>query len=102
MGRRKVLGDVPRFVDLTALDQAVLPEDLAHRLLEGLRTIENEEQLLLRVHSAANQVIEESAADLRVLRRSVPEAENLLLALPIDPLGDHQELLVELDAVDQD
>ena len=96
----EVLEDIPGLMDLAALHQRRLAEDGADRFPQRLRAVEDHEQTPVSPEAAALQIREQVLTDARVLRRAIPEAERVLLAVGRDPKRHDQAVLADMHAVD--
>ncbi len=76
--------DVALLVQLAALDQAPIPEDLPDRRTQGLGAVDDEQPSALRVKAALDEVSKQRLRDAAVLRIAFPKAQNLLLPLTVD------------------
>ena len=94
------VGDVSLLVAVAAMHQGVLAEDLADRLGERLGAVDHEEDRLLGVQAAVDQVGQQRAREGGVLGRALPEPERDLDALGGDPERDHVRALGDLQAVE--
>ena len=98
----KVREDVALLVDLAALNDGVLPEDVRDGLVERLRSVEDEEILAVGVESSPNHVGEELLDDLSVLGRVLPEPEDVRASIGGNPQRNSENVIIEVHAVDQD
>ena len=85
-----------------ALNGHVVAEHLPNGLAEGLRPVNHEEEPLLDVEPAVDQVGEQRGHDRRVLGRPVPQAERELVTFGGDPERDDVRAAVQLDPVEHD
>ena len=86
---------------LAALHQGRVAEDRTHGLPQGLRAVEDDQQTPVRAQTAALQISQQVLTHARVLRRAVPQAERLFLAIRRDPERHDEAMLANVHAVDQ-
>ena len=96
----EVVEDVAHLVHLAALHECRLAEGGAHRFPQCLRAVEDDEQTPVRAEATALQIREEILTDPRVLRRAVPHAERMFVAIRRDPKRHDQAMLTDVHAVD--
>jgi hypothetical protein len=75
---------------------------LRHRFVQRRRPIENDQEAAVGAEPAALQVGEAALTHRRILRRAIPQAERLFAARVINAEGDHDTVLANLDAIDQE
>jgi hypothetical protein len=95
----QVVEDIPLLVPDAPLHGCVA-EDGADRLAERLGAVDHEQDPLLGVEAALDQIGEQRRGDGRVLGRAFPEPERDLHALGGDPERDDARPLAEVDPVD--
>jgi hypothetical protein len=88
-------------VHLAPLDERSLAERGAHRFPQGLRAVEDDQQATVGAQAAALQIREQVLTHARVLRRSIPQAERVFLAIRRDPEGHDQTVLADVHAVNE-
>ena len=98
----QIVENVPGFVDLTPLDARGPTERMVHGAAERFRAIENHQHRPVGAQPATLQITQQSLANRRIFRRSVPQPERVFLARRIDAERDHETVLGEEDAVDED
>src|SRR5439155_18589267 len=99
LGSVEILAEVAGLVDLTPLDKGGVPEGRAHRLAQGLRAIEDHEQAAIGAQAATLEIGEQTLAHGRVLRRAVPQAERVFLAVRRDSERDDEAVIADVDPV---
>ena len=87
-------------VAVTAMDECVLAEDVADRAPERLAAVDHEQDRLLGIEAAVDQVGEQRPREGRVLRGAFPEPERDLDAVGADPERDDVGALGDLQPVD--
>ncbi len=83
-------------VSLPEMQQAVAPRYMGPH---DLRAVEDDQQTLVRTEAAALQIRQEILADSRVLRRAVPQAERVLLAVGGDAERHNEAVVADGHAV---
>ena len=71
-------------MDLTALDRRSVTKGSADCLGQGLRTVDDEQPRHRRVKPALDEIVDERLDGRGILRRTLDEAERMLVALRID------------------
>src|SRR5205085_10904487 len=94
--------DVPSLVDLAPLHERILAEHASDGGAQTLAAVDDEEPRAIRLQPARRQILEHRRARDLVLRRALPEAENVLRARRVDPESAEDHVLAEVNAVDED
>jgi hypothetical protein len=97
----EVLEDVAHFVDLTPLHERRVAESGAHRLAQGFRAIEDDQQAAIGAQTATLEIRQQALAHGGVFGRAVPESERVFLAVGGDAEGDDEAVIAEVHAVDR-
>ena len=79
-----------------------MPNTLPDGFAQRLGPVDHEQQPLLDVQAAVDEVGQQCASDGRVLGGAVPQAERELVALGRDPQRDDVGAAVQLDPVEHD
>jgi hypothetical protein len=87
-------------VAVAAMHQRVLAEDIADRAPQRLAAVDDEQDRLLGIETAIDEVGEQRPRERRVLRRAFPEPERDLHAVGADPERDDVGALGDLQAVE--
>jgi hypothetical protein len=69
------IGDVPFLVTMAAVHQRVLAEDVLDRAAQGLAAVDDEQDRLLGVQAAVDEVGQQRPREGGVLGRAFPEPE---------------------------
>ena len=88
------------FVAMAAMHQRVLAEDGLDRLPERFAAVDDEQDRLLGIQAAIDQIGEQRAGQGGVLGRAFPEPERDLDAVGGDPERDDVRALGDLHAVE--
>src|SRR5450755_54046 len=92
--------DIPLLVAMTPMHERVLAEHVPDRLAQRLAAVDHEQDRLLRVEAAVDEVGEQHGHQRRVLRRAFPQPERDLHALSADPERDDVRALSDLEPVE--
>src|SRR5713101_2595631 len=95
----EILENVAGLMDLTPLDEGGVPEGRAHRLAQGFRAIEDDEQTAIGAQAATLEIRQQPLAYRRVLGRAVPESQRMFLAVRGNPQRDDEAVIPKVDAV---
>lgn len=97
----EILEDVAHLVHRAALHERGLAEGRAHRFAQRLRPVEDHEQAAVGAQAATLEIREQALAHGGVLRRAVPEAKRVFLAIGRDAESHDEAVIADVDAVDQ-
>jgi len=92
----QVLGDVVCLVNLTALDQRPLAKNVAHRLGQSLRSVDDHQRRTIGSQPASHQICEQLPDGDRVLGRALPQTQDVLSALTINAQLDEHHVVGHL------
>src|SRR5215211_677581 len=87
-------------VAMAAMDQRVLAKDVLDRAAQRLAAVDDEQDRLLGIQAAIDEIGQQRARERRVLRRALPEPERNLDALGRDPERDDMRAVGDLQAVE--
>jgi hypothetical protein len=87
-------------VAMAAVHQRVLAEDVLDRAPERLAAVDHEQDRLLCVQAAVDEIGQQRAGQRRVLRRAFPQPERNLDALGRDPQRDDVSALGDLQPIE--
>lgn len=96
----QVIEDVAHLVDLAALHQRDVAEEIPHGFSQRLRAVEDHQQTAVRAEAAALEIGQQRLAERRVLRGAFPQPEGVFLAVRRDPQRHDQAVLADVDAVE--
>src|SRR5690606_33143972 len=82
--------------------ETAAPEAFPNCCPERLAPINDEEVALMCIESTLNQIVEQLAADCGILRGAYPDAEWMFCATFVEPQGNYNRMLIDLDAVEHD
>ena len=91
---------VALFVAHAALERDLVAEHLPDRLAQGFGAVDHEQQPLLDIQAAGDQVRQQRGGDGGVLGAARPQAERELVALGRDPERDDIGAALDLDPVE--
>jgi len=97
----QVLQDVSKLVDVTAVKKRGRSKRLCHRFVQCLRAIEDHEETAVGAQPAALEIRQEALAHRGILGRPIPETQRVFAARVVDAERDHDAVLRDVDAVDQ-
>jgi len=97
-----MLFHVPPLVNLAALHFGPFAEHPLDPRAQRLGSINHEQVTPLRVQSTSLQVFQQCLDHRGVFRRSLPQAQHVLVPAAVDAQRHHQHLLAEMNPVDQD
>src|SRR5688572_7736300 len=96
----EILEDIAGLVDLTPLDESGIAEDRVHRLTQRLGAIEDDEQAAISAKAATLEIGQQALTDRGVLRRAVPQAERVFLAVGRNAQSHDETVIPDVHAVD--
>ena len=85
-----------------ALNDAVLAESGRDRRSDGLAAVDDEQPRLLGVQAPLDQIAEQGVTHGLVLGAALPQTQWVLAPLGVDAQSDHDAVLGDQDAVDED
>ena len=94
------IADVALLVALAAMHERVLAEDVADRLAQRLAAVDDEQDRLLGVQAAVDEIGQQRPRERGVLGAAFPEPERDLDAFGADPERDDVRALGDLEAVE--
>src|SRR5690606_394510 len=102
--RMQLLGEVTEYisllVNLTALHETPVPEAFSNCCPERLAPIDDEEVALMCIEPTLDQVVEQLAADCGILGGAQPDSERVFCAAFVEPQGNYNRMLIDLDAIE--
>src|SRR6266550_2929289 len=93
-------GDVSSLVQLATLNLGS-GECPANRTGQGFRAIDDAQIALLRLQSAAYQLLKQRFRHRRILRRALPQSEAMFLSLAIHTNRDDHAWAAAFDSIDE-
>src|SRR2546426_68732 len=91
--------EVTRLVELAALNDRGVAEDIAQGLAQPLAAVDHPQRAPVEREPAGEQILQQLGADHGVLRRAQPQAQRDLAAVARDPQDHDHRLLRHHDAV---
>ena len=85
---------------MAAMDERVLTEDVADRRAQRLAAVDHEQDRLLEIKAAIDEIGEQRARERGVLGRAFPEPERDLVAFGADAERDDVGAIGDLHAVE--
>src|SRR5438045_2214726 len=93
--------NVSKLVHMTPMNQRSRTKRLRHRFVQRLRAVEDDQETAIGAEATTLEIGQQTLTDGSILGGAVPEAERMFGAGGVDAERDHDAVVADVDAVDQ-